>query len=427
MKYRPVFHFSPPFGWMNDPNGLCQFDGKYHMFYQYYPFGVSWDDMHWGHAISEDLIHWNHYPIALRPDELYDKDGVFSGSALVENGTLYLYYTGNTWLDEKREALKQVQCLATSTDGVTFLKHPNNPIICDEPFQGNAHVRDPKVWKQDDHYYMILGTRDESDGKVVIYSSPDRINWFEHGIIAGETGQHGWMWECPDVFSLDGQDILIVSPQGMEEAGDRFKNLHQCGYFVGELDLEEPKFTHGDFTELDYGHDFYAAQTFLDNSGRRILIAWHAMWERTWPEQAEGWANQMTIPRELSLHDGRLHMNPIQEMISLRNTSFLLTEPMFHGKAFELTFHVLGNFEFDCFKGTIRLSYKNKRMSLDRDGDIRALNVDATSIRIFVDSSSIEVFINDGAYVFSSRMYPINDAPHRLHGQVEHATIHLFD
>lgn len=310
MSYRPCYHFAPPFGWMNDPNGLCQFNGVYHLFYQYHPFGVEWDDMHWGHATSTDLLHWEHKPIALRPDHDYDydRDGVFSGSALVKDDVLHLYYTGNTWLDKKQEALHQVQCLATSVDGVTFEKAVQNPLISEIPQYGNAHVRDPKVWEADGRFYMVLGTRDATDGKIVLYDSDDAIHWSERGVIAGETGRHGWMWECPDLFSLDGQDVLLLSPQGMERDGDRYHNLHQCGYFIGTLDLELPRFTHGTFTELDYGHDFYAAQTFLDERGRRILIGWNAMWEREWPEQAEGWTNQMTIPRELSLRDGHIYI-----------------------------------------------------------------------------------------------------------------------
>lgn len=410
---------------MNDPNGLCQYNGVYHLFYQYHPFGVAWDDMHWGHATSTDLIHWEHKPIALRPGQNYDRDGVFSGSALVKNGVLHLYYTGNVWLDEKRDALKQVQCLAISTDGKRFEKHPANPILSDEPACGSAHVRDPKVWEQDGRYYMVLGTRDATDGKVVLYESDDAIQWTERGVIAGETGEHGWMWECPDLFRLDGHDVLLLSPQGMEQDGDRYQNLHQCGYFVGQLDVNTPHFTHGNFTELDYGHDFYAAQTFLDERGRRILIAWNAMWERDWPEQVEGWTNQMTIPRALSLRDGRLYMTPIEEMTSLRQSSCRLAGPKFEGNAFELTFETSDNFRFDCFGKAATFSKTGDILELTRDDEVRRLRASGKKFRIFVDASSIEVFVNDGEFVFSSRVYPTASRTHQLLGDVS-ATLHRF-
>lgn len=424
MTYRPHFHFAPPFGWMNDPNGLCQFDGTYHLFYQYHPFGVEWDDMHWGHATSRDLIHWEHKPIALRPGKTYDRDGVFSGSALIVDDVLHLYYTGNVWLDGKREALKQVQCLATSTDGVTFTKHPTNPLIANDPKGGNAHVRDPKVWTANGRHYMVLGTRDTTDGKVVLYDSDDAIHWTERGVIAGKTGEHGWMWECPDLFHLDGQDVLLISPQGMEPKGDRYHNLHQCGYFVGQLDVETPVYTHGAFTELDYGHDFYAAQTFLDDQGRRILLAWNAMWERDWPEQAEGWTNQMTLPRELSLRDGRLYMTPIEEVKTLRQTREVLQDPTFEGDALELTFHADGDFTLDCFGGTATFSRRGNMLELNRDGEIRRIQADGRTFRIFIDASSIEVFVNDGEYVFSSRVYPAQQARHSISGDVKNLTLY---
>ena len=429
MSYRPRYHFAPPFGWMNDPNGLCQFNGVYHLFYQYHPFGVEWDNMHWGHATSTDLIHWEHKPIALRPDHDYDRDGVFSGSAFVRDDVLHLYYTGNTWLDERQEALHQVQCLATSADGMTFEKVAQNPLISEIPQHGNAHIRDPKVWEADGRFYMVLGTRDVTDGKVVLYDSDDAIHWSERGVIAGETGRHGWMWECPDLFPLDGQDVLLLSPQGMEPDGDRYHNLHQCGYFVGTLDLELPSFTHGSFTELDYGHDFYAAQTFLDERGRRILIGWNAMWERKWPEQAEGWTNQMTIPRELSLDEGHLYMRPIKEMESLRKTSERLNELSFSGDAFELSFEAHDDVQFNCFGNTATFTKRGGVFELRRLGtqdELRRLEADGTSFRIFIDRSSIEIFIDEGKFVFSSRIYPTAASTHQLTGDVRHPLLHRF-
>lgn len=275
---------------------------------------------------------------------------------------------------------------------------------------------------------MILGTRNELNGKVVLYESDDALHWREQGIIAEGTGEHGWMWECPDLFTLNGHDVLLLSPQGMEPIGDRYHNLHQCGYFIGEFDITTTQFTHDSFSELDYGHDFYAAQTFLDDQGRRILIAWNAMWEQDWPEQQEGWTNQMTIPRELNIRNNRLWMTPIEEMKWLRQYSSPLKSPFFSGKAFELEFDVEGEFQFRCFQGTATLSVAKGYIQLVRNETERRIQANCERVRLFIDSSSIEVFVNDGEYVFSSRIYPTNHTlQHHLTGNISNIMYHSFE
>lgn len=279
--------------------------------------------MYWGHMKSKDLVFWEHLPIALAPSEEYDKDGCFSGSAVDNNGVLTLVYTGNVWLNEQQTELKQVQCMATSTNGITFNKYQGNPIIESPPEVGSSHFRDPKVWKKDDTWYMVLGTRKADIGKVLLYESKDLINWKYINVLAESDGSLGYMWECPDVFQLDGADILLFSPQGIEAIGDRYNNLYQTGYFVGNLDYEKGTYVHTQFEEFDKGFDFYAAQTFLDDKGRRILIGWMDMWEAQMPTKANNWAGAMTIPREISLGANKqLLMKPIEELKQLRSEHF---------------------------------------------------------------------------------------------------------
>lgn len=157
-KYRQGYHFMAPASWINDPNGFIQYKGKYHLFYQYNPYGATWSAMHWGHAESDDLIKWSHLPIALAPSEVYDDDnngGCFSGSAVDNDGILTLMYTGTT---NNEEGTVQVQCIATSDDGVNFEKFEGNPVILPNFIEGNRDFRDPKVWKEGELWYVVIGT-----------------------------------------------------------------------------------------------------------------------------------------------------------------------------------------------------------------------------------------------------------------------------
>ncbi len=201
--YRLAYHITAPTGWINDPNGLLHFQGEYHVFYQHYPSRPEWGPMHWGHVKSKDLVHWERLPIALAPSESYDHDGCFSGSAVDADGTLTLVYTGNVWLNEEKTSIKQVQCLATSADGITFLKDCANPVLRHPPHEERSgHFRDPKVWRHEDRWYMVLGTQREGKGAVLVYTSNDLHQWQYLGVVAENDGSLGYMWECPDFFSL---------------------------------------------------------------------------------------------------------------------------------------------------------------------------------------------------------------------------------
>ncbi|WP_200984516.1 glycoside hydrolase family 32 protein [Paenibacillus sp. Soil787] len=236
--WRPQYHVSPPVNWMNDPNGFCFYKGEYHLFYQHHPYSPYWDDMHWGHVKSVDLVHWTELPIALAPSEEYDRDGCFSGSAIEKDGMLYLMYTGNRWTGTNRDTdFKQVQCLAISLDGITFDIWPCNPVIDRAP-EGDIHphhFRDPKVWKHGGYYYCVLGSRTKEHlGQVLLYRFNDMFNWEFIGVPAkvNQGDNRGYMWECPDLFSLDGHDVLVLSPQGMKPEEDKYHNLHQAGYML---------------------------------------------------------------------------------------------------------------------------------------------------------------------------------------------------
>ena len=303
---RPVLHFSPAAGWMNDPNGLCFFGGSYHMFFQYNPYANHWDKMHWGHAVSNDLISWQELPAALYPDQWYEDDakgGCFSGSALVSGDTLYLVYTAVA-------GGRQRQCLATSRDGVSFEKHPANPLV--EMPDGYTDFRDPKVFCHDGSYYMVVGASDGKHGFVDLYRSSDLVSWQSLGHLHQLSAEEGNMAECPDFFELDGRWVLTYSPMGYSRNGAPVMAA------VGDMDFERNLFAVRSLRPLDYGSDFYAFQSFLLPSGERCGIAWANMWEWMgqfrgfWPDPS--WQCFMTIPRRMRCVGDRVCSYPVDSL-----------------------------------------------------------------------------------------------------------------
>ena len=212
-KWRQRYHFTPPVSWMNDPNGLVYYKGLYHLFYQYNPKSCKWDSMHWGHAVSEDMIHWKDMPVALKPDQEYDchpEGGCFSGSAVEKDGVLFLFYTATTQIDG---VVHQTQCIATSKDGMTFEKYPNNPVIKEPPQGFSNDFRDPKVFKHNGKWYMVVGgcigsATFDGDGRICLYESDDLYNWKYKGNVLESNGKLGTMMECPDMFELNGKWVV---------------------------------------------------------------------------------------------------------------------------------------------------------------------------------------------------------------------------
>ena len=423
-RYRLGYHLMTKGGWMNDPNGFSWFKGYYHMFYQYYPYAAEWGPMHWGHARSKDLVHWETLPVALAPDE--HEDGCFSGSAVVYDGKLWLIYTGHHLTNPAdSEEFYQDQNIAWSEDGITFHKYEGNPVLR-APKGNTKHFRDPKVWQEGDTFYMVLGSQGSDElGRALLYKSPNLKQWEPVSVLdkAVSLKDEGYMWECPDFFRLDGRDILLMSPQGLEPQGDCFHNLNQTGYLLGRQD-EDGRLQRKDFTEIDRGHDFYATQTLLAPDGRRLMTAWMNAWDSPMQEKEDGWAGALTIPRELRVEKGRLYQQPVREMASVRSGK-LLDGKLAAGSrtALPSTSEVLLTFkEAWNYQGTLlklgdgqqelTLSFdpKGSRLILCRsteDGERAAqiLPFEELSLQIFVDRSSAEIFVNEGEITFTERMY----------------------
>ncbi|WP_332633585.1 glycoside hydrolase family 32 protein [Halalkalibacter flavus] len=443
--YRPQFHFSPEKNWMNDPNGLVFYKGTYHMFYQYNPYGNKWGNMSWGHAVSKDLVHWKHLPVALKPDKL---GMIFSGSAVVderntsglfedESGGLVAIYTnaGET----------QQQSIAYSTDeGVTWTKYEGNPVI---PNPGIEDFRDPKViwYEQEQKWVMVVAAGDH----IRFYSSKNLIDWEFMSKFGENEGAHGGVWECPELFELpingdpkNTKWILQVDLISGAVAGGSGGQ-----YFIGEFD--GTKFINDNPPEeirwTDYGKDFYATQSWFNTGNRKIWIGWMNNWEYAESIPTYPWRGAMSLPRELTLktipEEGmKLIQTPIKELQAIRKSPYqwsdLKVTPeenilsdikgnMIEIKAdFELG--SASEFGFKVRKGEneetiIGYDVKSNQLFVDRtnSGQVQfdkqfpgkhlaplQPENNRVTIHIFVDQSSVEVFGNKGEVTITDRIFP---------------------
>ncbi|UQF37538.1 glycoside hydrolase family 32 protein [Vagococcus lutrae] len=438
--YRPKYHLTPPVGWMNDPNGFVYFKGEYHLFYQHYPYQSVWGPMHWGHAKSKDLIHWEHLPVALAPEENYEIDGCFSGSAIEKDGKLYLMYTGHY---ERNGERRETQCLAYSEDGIHFKKYEKNPVIDESHIEGVADIadfRDPKVFEHDNKYYCVVASKTSDErGRILLFQSSDLINWEYVSILLEGEEQEGIMWECPDLFQLDGKDVLIMSPIAMLPEKHAFHNRSSTIAFIGQVDWQKGEFHVENSHEIDSGLDFYAPQTCEDDEGQRIMVAWMQMWDRNMPtnDLKHGWVGSMTLPRKLNVSDNRLIQTPIlsveESFISISNfknitlnensDSFYQILPC--ASSIKLNIQDFNNAKLIMRIGSeeeyveLTLNNSDKLITIDRaqsgydivgaeSEPLRSrsyeLLKDTYTLEIFVDISTLEVFLDD-VTAFSLNFY----------------------
>lgn len=446
-RWYPTFHLAAAAGWINDPNGLVHAAGRHQVFFQHHPADATWGPMHWGHASSEDLVTWRREPIALAPSLSEDADGIFSGSAVVtEDGTLRAYYTGNRWRNgrDDSDGVLQVQMLAESTDGVTFT--PRGVVV--ETPDDVLDFRDPKVWKEDGTWYMVIGAQSaEHRGQVRQYRSSDGLTWQADGILYEDPDESVYMLECPDLFPLGDHWVLLYGPMTTAAPqGFAGRNGHNAGYVIGDRTAGGGFTPLTDYRPADWGHTFYAPQTYLAPDGRRLMLGWMGGFDRPLASAlTDGWSGQLTVPRELTLgEDLRLRQRPIPELdrlgagtvdhgaftleadeerILLEDADayeILLEAEPGTAEQLGLLVHRVGE------SGGTWVSYDDQsgRLVLDRrtstggpgDRGVRSAPVDDPSrlqLRVLVDRGSVEVFVGDGEAVLSSLAFPA-DGPRSL-------------
>ncbi|MCY8995680.1 GH32 C-terminal domain-containing protein [Bacillus inaquosorum] len=450
--YRPQYHFTPEANWMNDPNGMVYYAGEYHLFYQYHPYGMQWGPMHWGHAVSKDLVTWKHLPVALYPDE---KGTIFSGSAVVDRNNTSGFQTGEekplvAIYTQDREG-HQVQSIAYSNDkGRTWTKYAGNPVI---PNPGKKDFRDPKIfwYEKENKWVMLLAAGD----RILIYTSKNLKEWTYASEFGQGQGSHGGVWECPDLFELpvDGNPnqkkwVMQVSiGNGAVSGGSGMQ------YFVGDFDGTHFKNENPSDKVLwtDYGKDFYAAVSWSDipsSDGRRLWLGWMSNWQYANDVPTSPWRSAASIPRELKLKTltggVRIVQTPVKELQTIRGTSKKWKNQTISpasqnvlaglsGDAYELhaEFQVspgsAPEFGFKVRTGEnqfTKVGYdrKNTKLFVDRSesGNVTFNPTFNTGIqtaplkpvngtikmRIFVDRSSVEVFGNDGQQVITDIILP---------------------
>ena len=421
---RPVFHFTSPIGWLNDPNGFSEYAGNYHLFFQYHPYSLAWGPMHWGHAVSKDFVNWQYLPCALAPDTEYDSGGCFSGSAFTSStGKHVLVYTN---VHEKADATYQEQSLAIG-DGLNYEKFAENPILSKEdlPKQYSAiDFRDPKVsLDENGAYNMVTVSRKQDNlGAILLFKSEEGKDFKFISELAANQGDLGVMWECPDLFNLAGEDILIFSAQSYENEALNYQG-DASFYIQGEFDGEN--FRASKLNTLDYGYDFYAPQTLKTQDGRRVMIAWMQNWQNKDAAKEDAlYFGQMTCPRELVYEDNELRQKPVRELKALRKNQRSFSYKDFSGeqelakfssKIFDLELQLksktdeLNDFKLELYEDLyLEYSSQGQKLKLYRSleaakkADMQNVYCDLSdinselSLRILKDRNSIEIFINGG-------------------------------
>ncbi len=427
--HRPTYHFLPAANWMNDPNGVIQWQGRYHLFYQYNPAGAYHANMHWGHAVSDDILHWQELPIAIKPTpNSPDQGGVWSGCLVDDGGLPTAIYTG-----VNDDYSRQVQCLAIGNDDLSSLsKHSGKPVLAGAPahcFQ-TQDFRDPFVWRADDGWYMALSSRiDGIGGAALLYRSDDLRNWqYLHPLFVGDSARHGYNFECVNFFPLGEKWVMIVS--SMFDGGGA-TTLALVGRY------ENQRFSPESETVYDAGYS-YAPLTHVDEQGRRLIWAWLREGRKPEAQMNAGWSGVQAIPRALSLDSKqRLISQPVPEIQALRRQRFQaetgdLTEDMLPLRG--LALDIEAEFEpspaepcglelarspdgqekaaitYDASTEALRVTrhYANEDSAIESQAQGLAHRLDpgeTLRLRILLDGSVIEVIANGRARV-TSRFYP---------------------
>lgn len=449
-NWRPYFHFSPPQNWLNDPNGLVYFNGEYHLFYQYHPDSDVWGPMHWGHAVTRDLVNWQHLPIALYPDE---HGMIFSGSAVIDQNNTSGFGKDSlvTVFTHHKDDI-QSQSVAYSNDaGRVWKTYSGNPVLLTP--DNTPDFRDPKVvWygtPENGHWVMCLAVRD----KISFYTSPDLLHWGHGSDFGSNQGSTAGVWETPELFELpvDGGNktrwVLVVGVQAGSPAGGSGTQ-----YFIGTFDGKI--FTSENSAETvlwaDYGADFYAAQSWNNEpNGRRLLIAWMNNWDYARLIPSNGTRGVFSLIREVSLKQTkqgiRLFHRPIPELQLLRSKHFHWEDVSIlpntnllrgiQGHLLEVIAEFKINSNVDCFGLRVHVglnehtsviyNVKEQQLHVDRShsgtvdfqDSFAAVHVaplspvdDTIRLHIFVDRTSIEVFANDGVITFTESIFPSEES-----------------
>ena len=415
-------HFKAPNCWINDPNGFIWYKGQYHLFYQCFPYSAHWGRMHWGHAVSKDLVNWEEKGIALFPSKTDDRSGCFSGSAIEYKDKMYIYYTGVNYTEEDPENINccindtftAAQLMITSEDGMKFDNITDKktviPPIEDKKIGDKNHTRDPKVWRGKDAWYMVLGSTVDKKGRLLFYKSSDLKTW--QYLNYCEKDGFGWMWECPDFFEIDGKGVTIFSPMGFFNDGNGYDSVAVC--MLSSFDENTGKMELSENCQLfDYGIDLYAPQSTTDKDGNRVVIAWARMPEAVITEKGE-WCGMMCIPRIVDVKNNHVYIRPhtnvknsfVTKLSAPKKSGYMLKTTLKNGESINVGGYVIKR-ENDKIT-TDRSEVFNIKGNYRLIAETPVIN-DGYELEIYVDEHLVEVFINNGEYVISNVVYGLTE------------------
>lgn len=425
--WHATYHLEPKTGLLNDPNGFSYFDGKFHLFYQNWPFGAAHGLKQWVHTTSTDLVHFEETGVTLLPDHAHDSHGAYSGSAYEVDGKLFIFYTGN--VRDENWVRDPLQIGAWMDKDGNIQKFED--VLIQQPSDVTEHFRDPQIFDYKGHFYAIVGAQShDKSGFIKLYKAVDNdvTNWQEVGNLDfGGTGSE-YMIECPNLVFVDGKPVLLYSPQGLDKAELSYDNIYPNTYKVfDDFDTEAPALTgNAKLKNLDYGFEAYATQGFNTPDGRALIISWIGLPDVDYPTDRFDYQGAMSLVKELSLKDGKLYQTPVTAMEALRKSSEPLANKAETSNTYELDFTVAANqtadlllFADEAGNGLrLIIDTKTGKIVLDRSacgeqyatdfGRTRSCDIapSDTSIRLFTDKSIVEIFVNGGEKVFTSRVFP---------------------
>ena len=428
--WRTNFHIETPHGLLNDPNGFSYFNGKWTLFYQYFPFGAAHGLKSWVHTESTDLVHFEETGTVLYPDTPLDSHGAYSGSAMQFGDKLFLFYTGNVRDENWVRHPYQIGALMDTEGKIEKI----DKILIEQPEDTTDHFRDPQIFQFKDQFFAIVGGQNlDKKGIVKLYKAEnnDFLNWTYVGELDFANDLTAYMMECPNLVFIDEQPILLYCPQGLDKTVLDYGNIYPNMYKIGQsFDPDTATIVSpSPLIHLDYGFECYATQAFNAPDGRALAVSWLALPDVEYPTDAYDYQGCLSLVKELTLKDGTLYQYPVPAITSLRQkaqefTNLSTTENQYE---LELSFEANSKTELLLFadaknKGlNLTVDTKKGTITLDRSqcgeafaleyGTVRTCSIkqQLTTANIFIDKSVFEIFINKGEKVFSGRVFPNAD------------------
>ncbi len=422
-KNYPGYHLAPTVGLLNDPNGLAYFNNEYHLFYQYCPNGITHGMKSWNHVTTTDFINFKDHGVILSSQEEYENYGIFSGGAKVINDKLYLFYTGNHRDENNNFKRSPYQCVAIMNKNYQI---ESRRVFIEPNSKFTEHFRDPVMVKNE---YLLIGAQSLNlQGEIAIVKLANLDfkceEYQEIQVLKNNWQLDAYMFECPNYFEQEHQAAMIFSPQGIKPSNKyQYQNIYDVVYSVGlASDLEQGKWSNPEVKQLDYGFDFYAPQTFNDNQGRTIMIAWLGQAETKYPGDEENeWSQLLSLPRTLKIKSNHLYQIPLEELKQLRGEQLIEKNNQIKlpkSSQFEAIIFTETNFKLTIGneKEFIDLVSDGEDIIFDRSKMSQQVNqqygtkriipkVNVDKIQLFLDKSVLEIFINDGEYTLSSRIF----------------------